>query len=437
MTEIKDETKMKKIRSNDEKEKGGEKLTNNDYYEATPPNIDKDIETQDGRNEKLYPEILLSKKYRNHFITIPQSSQDMIELKQALQNTSKNIIYTLISQELHQDGGKHFHINVAYKESVLIKAIHKRIISIKGDIKGSINYQNVKNSEATINYIKKDGNFIEEGIKPKNGRPNIKVSQQNKINEDLSLVLNDDSKTVEEKLNEIKEKQPAYYIQNSEKIKNVIEKEIKKDRFEYTVRTSENTKLNAWEEKLWKIINEHPKQRRIIWVYGKPGTGKSFMFNYIQDNFTKELYSAGQSASADNVIYGYDGEGVIAWDLPKNFNFNNEELVNSLTSVIEKFSDFGQILTSKKYTGKKQRVLGHTVVFSNREPLDQLKHRDLVIIKTDQEKPKYKTTKTVDGNEIYQVETGKNNTKYFYNKEDLEEYLENNETENEYESENE
>jgi len=423
MTEIINETKMEC--SNGEK-KGGENLPTNDYYEATPPNIDLIILDKDGRNSELYPDTLLSRRYRNHFITIPQSSQDMIQLKTALQISSKNIIYNLIAQEDHQNGGKHFHINVAFKEPVPIKTIHKRIIDVAGHIGGSINYQNVKNVEATINYIKKDGKYLEEGTKPKTGRPNLKVSLQEKINEDLSLVYNDETKTDEEKINEIKDKQPAYYTQHKDKIKNVIQETKIKDRFEYIIRSPENTTLNGWQQQLWELINQQPKTRRIIWIHGKPNSGKSFMFNYIQDNFTKELYSAGQSASADNVIYGYDGEGVIAWDLPKNFNFSNEELVNSLTSVIEKFSDFGQILTSKKYTGKKQRVLGHTLVFSNREPLEQLQHRDLVVIKTHEEELKYQVKKSPDGKEIYEVRTG-NTSKYFYNKIDLDEYLENEE----------
>jgi len=265
--------------------------------------------------------------------------------------------------------------------------------------------------------------FKGTGIKPKTGRPISKVSHQEQINQDLSQVYNDETKTDEEKLNEIKDRQPAFYTQHKDKIKSVIQESNVKDRFEYIVKTSENTKLSRWQEQLWNLINEQPKNRRIIWVYGKPNSGKSFMFNYIQDNFTKELYSAGQSASADNIIYGYDGEGVIAWDLPKNFNFNNDELVNSLTSVIEKFSDFGQILTSKKYAGKKQRVLGHTLVFSNREPLEQLQHRDLVVIKTHEDEPRYKLKKLENGKDVYEIRTGMT-SKYFYNKKDLDEYLE-------------
>ncbi len=53
-----------------------------------------------------------------------------------------------------------------------------------------------------------------------------------------------------------------------------------------------------------------------------------------------------------------------------------------LASTIEKFSDFGQTLTSRKYKGKKIDVLGHVIVFSNRHCLDQLSHRDIIRINT-------------------------------------------------------
>ena len=85
---------------------------------------------------------------------------------------------------------------------------------------------------------------------------------------------------------------------------------------------------------MWDILQQKPKPRQIIWVEGKPSTGKSFLFNYIQENYKYRLYSAGQSASIDNVVYGYDEEGVIAWDIPKSYDF--QQLGDALASSIEK-----------------------------------------------------------------------------------------------------
>jgi hypothetical protein len=128
------------------------------------------------------------------------------------------------------------------------------------------------------------------------------------------------------------------------------------------------------------MIQSEPRERRIIWVKGKPGSGKSFMFNYINQNYDYGIYNAGSTASQDNAVYGYEGQGAIAWDIPLNYDF--ETYGDALASTIEKFSDYGQYLTSRKYKGKKIQVTGHVIVFSNSSVLDQLKHRDIICINT-------------------------------------------------------
>jgi len=74
-----------------ENELGEEEMPVNDYYEATPPitdNILSNAVNEDyGRTPTLYPEALLTKKYRNHFITIPQSKQNLDELNTSIKST--------------------------------------------------------------------------------------------------------------------------------------------------------------------------------------------------------------------------------------------------------------------------------------------------------------------------------------------------------------
>ena len=76
------------------------------------------------------------------------------------------------------------------------------------------------------------------------------------------------------------------------------------------------------------------------------------------------------------MVYNYDEEGVILWDFPKNFDWDN--LSMAAASVIEKFSDFGTQLRSLKYKGKTCYARGHVVVFANRPPLPELSHRNVV-----------------------------------------------------------
>lgn len=386
------------------------------------PVLNKDINF--GRNTELYPDALLSKQRRSHFITIPQTTQDLNLLNNIIQKISKTIKYSLISKEEHKDDGIHYHICISFSQPISVKQIHTKLLQVEGNIQGSINYQEVKKIGAVITYIKKDGNFIEQGDAPK--QSHSKPNNMEQLNEDLSLILSDDI-SVTDALLQIKEKQPAYYIQHSDKIKKVLEENIITPKWDYIKYTNENTELKPYQKKVWEILQQPPKPRQIIWVEGKPSTGKSFLFNYIQENYKYKLYSAGQSASLDSVIYGYDEEGVIAWDIPKSYDFTT--LGDALSSTIEKFSDFGQILTSKKYTGKKVRVLGHVIIFSNHGPLEQLKHRDIIYINTapnmglgeeDRQLKRFNITKKIKhGKTIWEHKLSDDRRCYYYNQDDI------------------
>ena len=175
------------------------------------------------------------------------------------------------------------------------------------------------------------------------------------------------------------------------------------------------------------MIQTEPKQRRIIWVSGRANSGKSFMFNYIDQNYDYGAYSAGSTASLDNASYGYNGEGAIVWDIPMNYDF--ETFGDALATTIEKFSDYGQNITSRKYKGKRIQVLGHVIVFSNHPPLKQLEHRDIIHIKTNEGESKEKQLKEAgvkmkvkNDKMIWQVTTKgliEDEHKYYYSKEDL------------------
>lgn len=368
---------------------GGEKIADNDYYEQSPP-IEEAEEQSDpdyGRTATLYTDTFKAKRSRNTFVTIPKSYQDFDELHNTLNKMSKNISYILTAKEDHKDGTPHYHINIASSNALEYKSILKHILKVNGNIGGSINIQNVKNSQATVTYIKKHGDFKEEGTPPlSGGRPKDDLTPQQKLEQNLLEILSpDNTDSIDTKLQTILQNEPAYTIQHGDKIKaqlKQLEQPIRL-KWEYEIRTPENTTLKPYQQQIWDILQTPPKQRQIIWVTGPPATGKSFIYNYIQDNYKYGSYSAGQSASLDNIVYGYDEEGVIMWDLPKNYNWSNEDLVNSLTSSIEKFSDYGQLLTSKKYKGNKVRALGHVIIFSNRTVLEQLKHRDIIEIHTD------------------------------------------------------
>ena len=406
-----------------------EGLVKNTIITTNPKKDDQQKDANFGRKNSLYSEKMLSKALRRHFITIPQSEQDHSNLFETLRNNTRHLKYLLISQEAHEDGGQHYHIMILTNQPITKKSIHKNIMKEEGNIGGSINYQAIESIIKSETYIKKDGKYKEWGLTSKNENLKYKCDKQD-TNKDLNEIYNND-KTMEDNLKLIRAKQPAYYTIHSEKIKARLEKKIMEEkpklRWEPPIYTTKNTTLRPYQQRIWELINKPPKNRRIIWVCGKPNSGKSFMFNYINENYEYGIYSAGSTASLDNAVYGYDEEGAIAWDLNKNFDFEN--LGNALAGTIEKFSDFGQTLTSRKYQGKKVQVKGHVIVFSNREPLEQLKHRDIIRINTNEgmsEKELLEThnarTKIINDKIVWEVRTQELNetvSRYYYNKEEL------------------
>lgn len=351
------------------------------------------------------------------FITIPQTTINYEKLHTALSNFT-HTKYLLTKLEQHEDKGLHIHIIITLLRNVRISAIHKIIKEQDGEQIGMIDYQKPKHIHKSINYLKKDETSVEDMPYLEFGEiPKQSVRQQAETNEAiLDAIQKAEQGNLIEALDDIKNIDPMKYIQYKEQIKANLTTEnktiIKYDLPNFNI---ENVTLNEQQQKVWDLLQEIPKTRRIIWVSGDYGSGKSFLYNYINANHKYRLYNAGSSASMDNVVYGYDEEGVIAWDLPRTFDF--ETLGNSISAVIEKFSDFGQTISSKKYNGKTQYVRGHCLVFSNSKPLDTLLHRDVIHINLSE---KNNTENKQDGNVVkYELEIKPSETQKEVNLQDL------------------
>lgn len=356
-----------------------------------------------------YPEALLNARIRANFITIPQTTIKYEELYNKLKEY-KQVKYLIVKLEKHEDNGLHIHIVIKLKQQVKIRIIHNLIMSVEGNINGSINYQTPKKINASIQYLKKqeteveDAPYLEYGEappEPKHINNNYQSKQDIKDTALLEAIqLADNGGDIDEALEHIKQTNPRDYLLYKQQLKNtLLEDSNNKTRKKYELpdMSKENVKLTKKQEQVWELLQTTPKQRRIIWVTGQYGSGKSFLYNYIKNNHEYGMYDAGQTASLDNIAYGYDEEGVVAWDLPRTYNFI--DYGDAIANVIEKFSDFGQSITSKKYNGKTQNVRGHAIVFSNHKPIEQLKHRDIIHIDLTEETEETEQTEEIVKNE--------------------------------------
>ena len=115
-----------------------------------------------------------------------------------------------------------------------------------------------------------------------------------------------------------------------------------------------------------------------FWFCGDVSTGKSFMKTYIDNNYQYGSYDGGHRIELEKHAAMYNEEGCAIWDLPLNFpDFHG------VSVCIEKFSDFGQKISSGRYAGKVRTLRCHVIVFSNSPPIENLRHRDIVEMKSD------------------------------------------------------
>ena len=93
------------------------------------------------------------------FLTYPKCLLTKEELQNFLCSLKHKASYVIICKENHEDGTPHLHSVIKFQKKVDIR--NETFFDIQGY---HPNIQTTKNINASINYCKKDGDFIEEGV---------------------------------------------------------------------------------------------------------------------------------------------------------------------------------------------------------------------------------------------------------------------------------
>lgn len=144
--------------------------------------------------------------------------------------------------------------------------------------------------------------------------------------------------------------------------------------------------LMLWQKELYKHLKKEPVDREIIWVWSnKPKQGKTTFKCFLNSKLNILNIDYMSRVSLNDIIYLYDNEDIICFDLPWSKSkslerrledaFSEEENSASfpLLDTLENLSNKGQIFTSVKYTGKKSLITSHILVFSNCSPINVMK----------------------------------------------------------------
>lgn len=101
---------------------------------------------------------------RNFLLTYPQNTATKEALLEHLKLVFKHGEYFVVCKENHEDGSPHLHAVIACSKRCNIKS--RADGSHPCDFNGRGNYQTCRDVHASIEYVKKDADFIEEGQAP-------------------------------------------------------------------------------------------------------------------------------------------------------------------------------------------------------------------------------------------------------------------------------
>ncbi len=180
---------------------------------------------------------------RNLFLTYPQHTGKKEELLAYLLDrlAPYDIQYVVCAQEEHEDGRPHLHAFVSLTKRVCFKLSNCLDFQNKH---GS--YELAKSCIHSIDYVKKDGNFIEHGIFKTSGD---KIADAIRERKDKNEIL----------------------------IQNDLTKLVDSGHISLTQYASLKKCKNQYEVDKFDVKTDGLRNVRALWIYGKSGKGKSWL----------------------------------------------------------------------------------------------------------------------------------------------------------------
>lgn len=175
----------------------------------------------------------------NAFLTYPQVGQSTRDALYTFLTTTFDLSYICVSEELHADGNKHFHAFLKFKKR--FRSNRESVFDFDGN---HPNIQSAYNPGKCLEYVKKDGNFIEDGEPPA-------IADKKRTWD--SVV---DCATKEEFMLAIQTTFPRDYVLNLERIEYFADKKFKPENPVYTPTFSDfivPERLQEWVSQMTEV----------------------------------------------------------------------------------------------------------------------------------------------------------------------------------------
>lgn len=141
-----------------------------------------------------------------------------------------------------------------------------------------------------------------------------------------------------------------------------LEFNIRQERFKDEIkRQFENIKWRPFQQKIIDELENIADNRKIKWIYDDIGnSGKSFLARYLM---TKQDIYYITGGKQNDILYGYNGQNIIIYDLARTYADNLEHIY----TTIENFKN-GQYLSTKYETQQRIFAIPHIIVMANFKP---------------------------------------------------------------------
>lgn len=348
-------------------------------------------------------EARMSKSVYRAFITVPRCNESKESLLDLMEPHSR---FVKACRELHKKpvpeqappgtSNYHLHAFVQFNKRTRLRVIRDKLVERYDTVMyGRPDVRDVMGKRADVKiqtYLQKEGDFASRGEyvfrgKPKSSDANSSADVSADRNADyLEFIRIAREDGEEAAMQYASEELPREYLLNHASLCKAAKRLTpppKDYRFTPPVFDPNVDTACGWQRALLSRFLDlttkeaRPPSARVIHVVkGAYRKGKSWLTQYLQAHFKPGVYTPNDSCSLKDIAYTYAGEGIILYDLPKQFDFSTQG--RALARCLETFSNFGDPLRSTKYEGRLGKCLSHVVVFCNDFPTDLLPNRTVL-----------------------------------------------------------
>lgn len=299
-------------------------------------------------NEEIkgYTEPKRSSRVRSYCFTLNNyTEEEYTEICKEL----KVYDYYVIGKEIGESGTPHLQGFVFYEKKIswaTLKRLMPKAAIFESKAKG-------KKMSNAWNYCKKEGNFIEYGEPPAQGKRT-----------DLTQFREAVDSGTRSRLTLMREHEGVYANHP-----NYVNEYLARTRIEQM--TAPAIELREWQIELLGELEQEPEDRVIHWIWSQESlTGKSTFLKYVAAKY-KDQFLGTDDLNKRNILCAYDEQKIIHIDLARDLTMEQR---NYLKSTLETLSDQKLHFSGKYHSGMKY-VKAHIVVTANQPPVDGLPYR--------------------------------------------------------------